>query len=318
MASLSKHRKVVMTALLVLVLIGSCFEMPRSYLFENRAFTTVDSVATDYVDQALLRAAASFAMARTFNGVISVFQESTLQLEPGGVGVSLALGAALDPINDLIERFSWVMLVSLTSLGSQKFLIEITPFVSVQIILALALIVLLLGLWLPLKYRPQLTRSGVVLVVTAVVLRFAVPAMAYINEQVYVTFLQEKHDLSVEVLGRTVADLESQQLDNLLGPTEGGQQEETEGESPQDEKGIWSKTKELVNQTMSQGQRMLEAKNKIELLKKMSLELIDQIVDLIVVFVLNTILLPLIFLWAIMRFGTLLLRLLPLQYEKQI
>jgi len=85
-------------------------------------------------------------LARGFNAVVSVFQESEVQLEPAGVGVSLALGQALDPINDLVERFSWVMLASLTSLGIQKFLIEITPFLSIQILLLLALCALLAGL----------------------------------------------------------------------------------------------------------------------------------------------------------------------------
>lgn len=308
-------RKAALTAGLVIILLCASFELPRSYLFENALFTKVDTVATDYVDQALVRAAASFAMARTFNGVISVFQESALQLEPGGVGVSLALGAALDPVNDLVERFSWVMLVSLTSLGSQKFLIEITPFISIQIILALALVLMLLFLWLPEKYKSPLGRSSVVLLVTAILFRFAIPAMAYLNEQVYVSFLQEKHDVSVEALGRTVADLEAQGLDNVLEDSTGEEAGEENGEATSP--GIWGKTKELVSRTVDQGNRILDAKDKIETLKEMSLELIDQIVDLIVVFVLNTIILPLLFLWGIMRLGRLLLRLLPLQISDQ-
>ncbi|MBW2512539.1 MAG: hypothetical protein JRE01_11000, partial [Deltaproteobacteria bacterium] len=105
-----------MIALLVLTIIPAT----RTPLFERHFFQTVDTRASAYIDQSLMNAGAAFLLARGFNAVVSVFQESELQLEPAGVGVSLALGQALDPINDLVERFSWVMLASLTSLGIQK------------------------------------------------------------------------------------------------------------------------------------------------------------------------------------------------------
>lgn len=299
--------KYTRTAILVILLLVACIPTPRQLLFENQLFRTVDTTATQYVDASLVRAASAFAMARTFNGVVSVFQESTLQLEPGGVGVSLALGAALDPVNDLVERFSWVMLTSLTSLGAQRFLIEITPFVSIQVVLTLALIFLLAGLWLPDVFRTPYGRTGWVLLFCAVILRFTVPAMAYVNEQVYVTFLQEKHDQSVQALGQTVAELESQRLDSM----EGSPQLRQEDEALPEDQGVWDRTRELINQTVSQGTKMLDIQTRLEIIQQASLDLIDRIVDLIVVFILNTIVLPLLFLWGILRLGRIMLHLFP-------
>ena len=84
-----------------------------------------DQVSDDYAEDALKRALATFAVARTLNGVISVAQGTEIALEPGGVGVMLTPGQILDPINDLVERFSSVMLVAASSLGLQIVLLEI-------------------------------------------------------------------------------------------------------------------------------------------------------------------------------------------------
>ena len=66
----------------------------------------------------------AFGLARALNGAISVIQGTELELHPAGVGVSFAPGQLIDPINDLVERFSWLMLASSTSLGVQKILMS--------------------------------------------------------------------------------------------------------------------------------------------------------------------------------------------------
>ncbi len=106
--------------LLIVVMVSAAVPAVRHVVYENKVVTGLDAYAETIVDESLKRATYAYALARSFNAVISVIQESHLQVEPGGVGVSIALGEALDPINDLIERFSWVMLASLVSLGIQK------------------------------------------------------------------------------------------------------------------------------------------------------------------------------------------------------
>lgn len=215
--------------------------------------------------------------------------------------MSLALGQALDPINDLVERFSWVMLASLTSLGIQKFLIEISPFVSVQIVLMLALLSFLMGLWLPMVTRDNFKKLGQVLLISAILIRFSVPTMAYLNNQVYVAFLQERYDKSIEVLVQTATELEGQQF-NSLNDAPGADQEEAR---PEETKRWWDSTQEIFSGAVSQGKQMLDIKGKVDSIKKSTLGLIDRVVDLIVVFTLTTIVLPLLFLWGILKLGQL-------------
>lgn len=301
-----KHKKIIWSALIGIVLILTIIPAARNLIFERHLFRAVDAKSTEYVDQALKNAGAAYVLARGFNAVISVFQESEVQLEPAGVGVSLALGQALDPVNDLVERFSWVMLASLTSLGIQKFLIEITPFVSIRILLSLALVFSLAGLWLAQPSGSRLAQIGKVLLFSAIVLRFAVPGMAYMNHQVYVSFLETRHDQSVEKLNRSTSALETYALDEgdgAVGQEDGDQ--EAGGRVPAESKGWLGQTRDKLNQAVEQGKRIFDVNSKFRAVQRLAQETIGTIVDLIVVFILNTIVLPLGFLWGIVRLGRL-------------
>ena len=303
MKTFKGNKRVIWSIVIVILLFLSLTPDSRKLIFEDHLFKVVDSTAEKYVEEGLVRAATAFATARTFNAIVSVFQESQLQLEPGGVGISLALGAALDPVNDLVERFSWIMLASLTSLGIQKVLIAITPLVSVQILLTLALTMLLVGLWMPFGYRQNVTQIGRVLLFSAVLIRFAVPATAYLNQQVYVAFLEEQHNQSIEALGKTVTHLEGQQITDPSDTPTAKQNEETYD----DFEGWWDNLISKVGNTVDQGKRALDIASKLDAVKLAAMQIIDRIIDLIVVFVLSTIVLPLLFLWGLFRLGSLMI-----------
>jgi hypothetical protein len=294
-------KKLVFTAVMVALLVLIGVPKTRQVLFEQHVMQAVDTRSIAYVDQSLKNAGAAFLLARGFNAVVSVFQESEVQLEPGGVGVSLALGQALDPVNDLIERFSWVMLASLTSLGIQRFLIEITPLVSIQILLSAALCFLLAGLWLPRKPGVNVTQVGLTLLCLSILLRFAVPAMAFLNHQVYVAFLEDRHNQSVEMLSASTSALESYALDE----TTAGKQPEAREKLPESEQGWLSQMMDQFDQTVEQGKRMFDVNAKFKAVQSLAHEMVETIVDLIVVFILNTIVLPIIFLYGIIKLGQL-------------
>ena len=93
----SKSRKWLFSVLLLLVAVLSV-----TPFVDQRA-------AADY-EQLFQRAFITFALARTINGVISVVQGTEVALQPAGVGVTLTPGEILDPVNDLVERFSWIMM----------------------------------------------------------------------------------------------------------------------------------------------------------------------------------------------------------------
>ena len=123
MAGPSGKRKIILSLILAAALATAIIPSFRNIIYENRLLGQVDRQAEEYVEASFQRALAAYALARGLNMIISVIQESTVDIQPLGLGVSAAAGQILDPINDLVERFSWVMLVSLASLGVQKLLI---------------------------------------------------------------------------------------------------------------------------------------------------------------------------------------------------
>ena len=85
----------------------------------------LDQRAAQNYESLFQRALVTFALARTLNGVISAVQGTEVALQPAGVGVTLTPGELLDPVNDLVERFSWLMLGATVSLGVQQVLLEL-------------------------------------------------------------------------------------------------------------------------------------------------------------------------------------------------
>ena len=81
---------------------------------------TIDENAKKLIDESFKQAVIVFGSAKALNGVISLAQGTELDLP----FVVIAIGEILDPINDLVEQFSLIMLVSLISLGIQKILLN--------------------------------------------------------------------------------------------------------------------------------------------------------------------------------------------------
>ena len=85
----------------------------------------LESAANAQVDAGLKRALVSFASARALNAVISLAQGTELAFQPLGMGVTVSAGQILDPVNDLVEQFSNLMLAASVAFGVQKVLLAI-------------------------------------------------------------------------------------------------------------------------------------------------------------------------------------------------
>lgn len=94
------------------------------------------------------RALAAFAVARTINGVISVIQETEVGFS-FGINTTTQPGQILDPLNDLIERFSVAALIAATLLWSLKILGQFLLAPQVPLLL-----ILLLGICYGLRRMP--------------------------------------------------------------------------------------------------------------------------------------------------------------------
>ena len=167
-----------------------------------------DDISREQAEQGLKRALATFAIARTLNGVISVAQGTELAVEPGGVGVIMTPGQILDPVNDLIERFSSVMLFAASSLGLQLVLLEITSWIVITVLLVVALAVWLTAIWSEKAKNSPYVAVTLRLAVFLAFLRFAIPIVVISTNFLFNTFLSDKHDSATAELSVTAAEIE--------------------------------------------------------------------------------------------------------------
>jgi hypothetical protein len=152
---------------------------------------SLDRKGRSVVDGAFEQALVVFGTAKALNGVVSLAQGT----EVGPPGVTIAVGEVLDPVNDLVERFSWIMLASITSLGIQTIFMNIvTDSVFNALLLAL---VAAYNLWLFFRFdRDEKARTLLFkLTVIIVFLRFSVPLMALANDLVYVHFVKQEYNI---------------------------------------------------------------------------------------------------------------------------
>ena len=255
-----KHIKKILLPLLLVLMVASSWLNP------------FDSIAIEKVDAGLKRALISFASARTLNAVVSVIQGTDLSFEPGGVGVKLAPGQALDPINDMIEKFSNLMLAASVSFGIQHVLLSIGGHWLMSVALTSAAI-----LWIVFFFRRAAIPLPVTkLLVITIVLRFAVPAVTMGTEILFQNFLVNDYSTSQKIIEASTTDAKKIMPQSAL-PVNAG---------------IWDKMKNLTSQDFN-------VAAKIEGLIKAAEQWPEQIIRLMVIFLLQTLILPLILLWGL-------------------
>jgi hypothetical protein len=152
---------------------------------------SLDKKGRGIVDDSFNQALVVFGTAKALNAVISVAQGT----EVGPPGVTLAVGEVLDPLNDLIERFSWIMLASLTSIGIQTIFLNIVTDGLFNYLLLVFIITY--NLWLFFRFTKDEKPRNLFfrLTVIMVFLRFSIPLMAVADELVYTHFVERQYNI---------------------------------------------------------------------------------------------------------------------------
>lgn len=271
-------RKLLLSLVLLGMLVALFWPPVQQSLLRPPFFTALDRQAETVVDAGLKRALTTFALARGLNAVISAAQGTEIQLAPAGLGVTLTPGQVLDPVNDLVEQFSWVMLASATALGVQKFLLAFGAWLCVALLLSLALLALLTAVWRPPACRAIWYGASCRLLAVALLLRLALPGIALANQGIYRLFLQPDYQVAKAGIETGAAELHAERAE--LSP-------------PAADPGFWK--------SMMESGRNLDIKPRLERLQQRATDLVEHVLKLILVFVLDTILLPLAFLWGVWR-----------------
>lgn len=241
----------------------------------------LDTASRGVADAALARSLVTFAIARTLDSAISVAQGTEVAVEPGGVGVNFAPGQALDPINDLVERFSAAMLVATSSLALQGVLLDMVRWWAANLVLVLAAALALVAIWRPSWLGSFGTRAAIRVLSIVVFVRFAVPVFVLGSNLVFQTFLAADQQAANDALTVTGAQVEA-----LAEASEGT-------EAPASEQSLTQRLEGFIDDSL----QALDARERMRRLADSVSGAVEHMVHLIVIFALQSIILPLVFLW---------------------
>lgn len=248
--------KIILSVLLAVLLFLSVFAITKP---EIKKTIFLDRVTTEYLDANMERTAVAFAVSRGVNALVSFLQDADLEM---GVGLSAQFspGEFLDPLNDMVERFSWLMLLCFTVIGVEKILFEIFQSIGF-FLLAFSSLFFLLCVW----WKKVFNYSNIFLkfAFLGLILICWIPAQAAIGDLLHKNYLKPGYE----------------QAQTFLKQHDSKNEIESSG---------W----------FSDMKSMLSVKERVENLKNAAEEYYDKIMDLIVIFTLESIILPLVTFYA--------------------
>ncbi len=227
----------------------------------------IDAAAQDYLAATISDNLVIFATARIINSLISVIQSIEISFSLGA-GIAVHLGEALDPLNDLIERFSGFVLYGLSSLALQQIILVASASLVMKITTTLALITGYLC-WL-VGRLPEKLKTILILVAVA---RFAFPievGLAWTLDELYFNAQQQEAVSTLDIAKNRLASIKQEYLNSIEG------------------KGIfesaWQAARNIVDTENEEGITHLAA---------------TAVIQLIVIMLIRSTLLPLVYLWLL-------------------
>ena len=254
-------------------------------------------------DAGLTRALASFAAARTLNGVISVAQGTEVAVHPVGVGVSLTVGEILDPVNDLVESLSSVLLAASVAFGIEKLLLSLGAGIWVSLLVTVTALAWA-ALFAMAKAPPWLTR----LTLAVLFVRFAIPLALIGSEAVFEHLSSNSYQESQAAIESTSAELKTLSADT---PPANASAPASEGETPASS-GLTDWLSDLGDAAQRAKDGVVESVQgiaaptealtaKFNALKALAEESVRRMIDLMIIFVMQTIVTPILLLWLMYR-----------------
>lgn len=236
----------------------------------------LDQTALHNTDATFKRALASFAVARALNGVISVAQGTELAVQPVGVGVTMTVGEILDPLNDLVEQFSWLALLASVSLGTQMLLAEVVVNPWMNGLVSVAAGVYLLALWWPgaATLRPTLLRALTLVVFARFLFALVTLATAAVDQAV----LADRQQAALDRIETTQSHIE------VLA--------EAPPEALETEPGAAPSMLERLGEFIDDQRQALNVRAQLTALTDRVEGAIGEIINLFIVFTVQTILVP--------------------------
>lgn len=245
----------------------------------------LDELGLKATEDGLTRALVTFGISRGLNGVISVVQGTEVSVEPVGIGMTFTPGEILDPVNDLVERFSTIVLIAGTAFGVQRVALEVSSAELYSWITTAFIVALILVLWLRQRVPSWAVQNILKLTLVLVIVRFAVPVLVIGGDVFYQHFLEPQFTESSQQLSLT-----SQRLSEM-------QAEATTKESLPGEESLLDRARQMVRSAT----QSLDVQQYLESFKTAAESISENAMRLMVVFIFQTLMLPLLSIWLVLK-----------------
>ena len=228
----------------------------------------LEVMAQSYVDSGLKRALVTFASARALNAALSLAQSTSVSIQVGA-GVSAHPAAVLDPLDDLVEQFSTIMLVATLSFAAQHLLITLVGAWPLAALLTLVLLV-----WGGFIWRERDAPAWLKKIALGFIfLIFAVPIASVASEATYRLLMANEYEnaqahITVMSPGEAVVSADENLSQKL--------------------KRLWSQSTDI--------------KKQVDDLTTQANATVEYIIRLAAVFIMQTVVLPLLFMWLMLQF----------------
>ena len=243
----------------------------------------VDESALSIQDAAFERAMIAFGLAKGLNAVISLIQGTELSFTPVGVGLNFSVGEVLDPFNDMVERFSWVMLLATVSLGIQKILLILSSKIFIQLALVLSVGLSLVFIWVKQVKNSLFLSYSFKLFVLVLLLRFSAIVFVFISQELYTSTLEPQYQEASSVIENTKVELEELQSKNKTLV------------QAQKEEGFFGSVGSKYDKIIES----LNISRQLDALQDSIDNASRKIIILITIFIMQSVVMPLLFLWIL-------------------
>ena len=246
----------------------------------------LDQMADDRLQPAFKQSLITLAAARGLNSLLSVAQGTEIALQPAGIGVILSAGEILDPLNDLVERFSWLVLMAAASLGIQIALTGMFSSAEVNLVFSVVVGLCLLCVWLCRTRMPvfgqnaRLSGYAVRLAGVLMLFRFTLAAVSLVAALLSQHFLEAEQNESIQILQHTSRLVE---------------QEAYIPDTPN------TSLLDSVSNYLSEQKHALDMEARLTRLKERIESTIGHIINLIVLYILQTLLIPIAVLYLFQK-----------------
>ena len=275
MTTLSKLKPAQRLFVLLLCLLALATGIDSGILQQrviNPALAPLDDKASAALQHSLLLSSASFATARLIDRGIAFVSEAEV-----GVGVaSVKPGQLLKPLQDMAVRYSDLMVLAMTSIGLQLFLLEFGQLAALPLFgsgLLLSALALLIG---PVSWRSSSAYLLRLFIALLVVIRIGVPLAAYGVAELSAWVLEPKRQAAESALSLETAALQRAELP-----------------ATNTDEGSLSWLRNMAAQ----------ANDLFAAVRSFSDSMVEKLVQLIVVYSLQTLVFPLLSLWLLWHLG---------------